>query len=624
MTVFIGIGILACIAGLYTKLWGRRFEEVLPLSMFSIILVIYITGIFGSLRAGFLITAVLGGICGAACLYFLIKEKKAFLERVLTPGCIAFLVLTVIFWWSSRGRLLMQWDDFSHWGLVVKNMHIFQKLGNIAEATTKFKDYPPAASIFAYFFTNFGSYNETNTIRGMGILTACTMLPLFRNIRWDHKKSLASGILLLALIYVLPTSFHKNAYIGLYVDSLLGVLFFFLVYVMIVYEADIFRTVNLAAGGMMLTLTKASGAGLAAMAVCFVLIGLLIVSGEKRERLHLLADGLVCGGAVFLAQQSWNIYLKISGTERAWSASEISLGGIVQLFTGEAPAYRMETVKNYWNYFLTEPMGGWLVEFPIAVWLVLFAVFALVFLRFCRKEDRKRYGAIYGGLILGFVVYLLFLLVLYLFSYSEFEAVKLASAQRYLSTYILGMLCSYVGIYVTYFKERQVLVHGLALLATALCVTKVGVGDVLIFPRESILTSQMLEEGYQGALRFQNKIDSTAERVYVISQNNYGLDYWVLRNVFTPIKINENYTWSIGERYGENDVFTAYKNIWSWSDDLRQFDYVYLFRVDDFFIQQFGELFENPEDIRNDTMFSVSHDEEGLAHLVLNEEMTSY
>lgn len=623
MTVFIGVGILACIAGMYTKLWGRRFEEVLPLSMFSVIFLIYLTGMFKSLQAGFWLTLAAGGIGGLCCLYFSIKEKRKFLQQVLTPGCIAFFLLAFIFWWTNRGRLLMQWDDFSHWGLVVKNMHLFQKLGNVAESTVKFKDYPPAASIFAYFFTNFGSYNETNAIRGMGLLTAGTMLPLFREIRWENKKSLFSGMVLFTLIYVLPTSFHKNAYIGLYVDSLLGVLFFFLVYLMVAYEPGKFRTVNLAAGCMMLTLTKASGTGLAMMAVCFVLIGFLFVYKEKRERLRLFADGAVCVASVVLAQQSWNLYLKFSGTERAWSASEISPAGILALFTGEAPAYRMETLKNFGSFLLTKPMGGWLVQFPVIVWIVLFVAFAFLFLCFCEEEDRKRFRAVFIGLMAGFLVYLLSLLILYLFSYSQFEAVKLASADRYIFTYILGMLCSYVGIFVLYFREKQLLVHILALVVTSLCVTKDGVFDVLMYPKESVLTSQMLEEGYRGSGRFQDKLDGTKDRVYVISQNNYGLDYWVLRNVFTPVKINDNYTWSIGESYGDGDVFTAYKDIYSWSEDLKQFDYVYLFRVDDQFRQQFGELFENPEDIENDTMFTVTY-EGDLAHLILNEEMTRY
>lgn len=33
MTIFIAIGIVVCLAGLYTRVGGRRFEEVLPLSL---------------------------------------------------------------------------------------------------------------------------------------------------------------------------------------------------------------------------------------------------------------------------------------------------------------------------------------------------------------------------------------------------------------------------------------------------------------------------------------------------------------------------------------------------------------------------------------------------------------
>ena len=635
MTVFIGIAILACISGLYVKLWGRRFEEVLPLSMFSIIFIIYFTGVMGSLKAGFLVVTAAAGFCGAACLFWagrelfvFRRERKipdGFLRRVLTPGCAAFLALAVFFWWLNRGRLLMQWDDFSHWGLAVKNMHIFQQLGNIPESTVKFLDYPPAASIFAYFFSNFGNYNETNAIYGMGILTMGMLFPMFRDIRWEDRKTLVSGLVLLALIFVLPTSLHKNAYIGLYVDSLLGVLFFLLVYLMCTYEAGAFRTVHMAAVCAALPRTKASGSGLAALAVFLVLAAQLPVCGKKQERRRLAIDGMICLASLALAKQSWNLYLRLSGTAKAWSASEISLQGIWELFSGRAPEYRMQTVQNYWKFFLTEPMGGWLVPFSTTVWLLLFAAFAVLFVLLCQKEDRKRYGAVFAGLIAGFVAYLLFLLVLYLFSYSEFEAVKLASADRYLNTYLVGMLCCYVGLYGHYFRKRPLLVHGIAALCLTLCVTKTGIGDVLLYPKESILTSQMLEEGYRGALRFQNKLDYVKDRVYVISQNNYGLDYWVLRNIFTPVKINDNYTWSIGEPYNASDVFTTYKNIYSWSEDLKQFDYVYLFRVDDAFREQFGELFDNPQDIQNDTMFTVSFDEkEELAHLTLNQEMTSY
>ena len=123
MTIFIAIGIVVCLAGLYTRVGGRRFEEVLPLSLFSVVLMLYVAGMAGQLFMGRNVVLAVGVVSGLVCLYFLIREKRAFLDRVLTPGFAAFVLITLFFWWNSEGRVFMQWDDFSHWGLVVRNMH---------------------------------------------------------------------------------------------------------------------------------------------------------------------------------------------------------------------------------------------------------------------------------------------------------------------------------------------------------------------------------------------------------------------------------------------------------------------------------------------------------------------
>ena len=52
MTIFIAIGIVVCLAGLYTRVGGRRFEEVLPLSLFSVVLMLYVAGMAGQLFMG--------------------------------------------------------------------------------------------------------------------------------------------------------------------------------------------------------------------------------------------------------------------------------------------------------------------------------------------------------------------------------------------------------------------------------------------------------------------------------------------------------------------------------------------------------------------------------------------
>ena len=91
MTIFIAIGIVVCLAGLYTRVGGRRFEEVLPLSLFSVVLMLYVAGMAGQLFMGRNVVLAVGVGSGLVCLYFLIREKRTFLDRVLTPGFAAFV-----------------------------------------------------------------------------------------------------------------------------------------------------------------------------------------------------------------------------------------------------------------------------------------------------------------------------------------------------------------------------------------------------------------------------------------------------------------------------------------------------------------------------------------------------
>lgn len=109
----------------------------------------------------------------------------------------------------------------------------------------------------------------------------------------------------------------QNTYVGLYVDAFLGVLYFFVVYAIVTYEAGWFRALNVAAGCMMLALTKASGTGLAAMAVVFVLVPLLLTAKDRAERKALLWDGVFGAAGLLIGKKSWDIYLSLSGTERA-------------------------------------------------------------------------------------------------------------------------------------------------------------------------------------------------------------------------------------------------------------------------------------------------------------------
>ena len=181
---------------------------------------LYVAGMAGQLFMGRNVVLAVGVGSGLVCLYFLIRENVPFFDRVLTPGFAAFVLITLFFWWNSEGRVFMQWDDFSHWGLGVRNMHFFGKLGNVAEATTKFKDYPPPP-LDGLFFTSFKA-STRQMPSGAG-----------RHELWLHAAVAAKGGVEAEAVRMgrrfsdgdCVSSAHgaaQNTYVGLYVDAFPG------------------------------------------------------------------------------------------------------------------------------------------------------------------------------------------------------------------------------------------------------------------------------------------------------------------------------------------------------------------------------------------------------------------
>ena len=85
-----------------------------------------------------------------------------------------------------------------------------------------------------------------------------------------------------------------------------------------------------------------------------------------------------------------------------------------------------------------------------------------------------------------------------------------------------------------------------------------------------------------------------------------GLDYYVLLYNFTPVHTQPwGRMWSLGKPYSPDDQWTANISVDEWSKKLEGFTYVYLYSVDDRFINDYGQLFENKNDIKNKNIYRV-------------------
>ena len=93
MVVFL-LGLILFSLSAPLSLWLRqKVEALLPAAMLGIILVLYVTGLFGSLAAGFYLVLGLAAAAAVALVYRLARQRRDALPLLLTPGLAAFVIL---------------------------------------------------------------------------------------------------------------------------------------------------------------------------------------------------------------------------------------------------------------------------------------------------------------------------------------------------------------------------------------------------------------------------------------------------------------------------------------------------------------------------------------------------
>lgn len=162
---------------------------------------------------------------------------------------------------SFRAHMLYEPDEFSHWGTVLRNMMHFDAIpAGVKEANITYTDYPPATTLFAYFWTRLsGGFNEGDPQRAMNIMILAFLLPAMRAQRW---KRWGSALCMACALFVLPTLFNSGAYYTIYADVVLGCVFFHALYAWFFTPRD--RGGVLLTGGslFLLPLIKEAGWGL--------------------------------------------------------------------------------------------------------------------------------------------------------------------------------------------------------------------------------------------------------------------------------------------------------------------------------------------------------------------------
>ncbi|MCL2661754.1 MAG: hypothetical protein FWE83_00285 [Oscillospiraceae bacterium] len=619
-----------------------RFEQTLAITCFGTIFLFYLLGLAGIMSAGIYVVIAACVIALGLCAWGIVKgsvNKDFLLGRIFTPGFVVFCVFYIFICYVHTGRILSFWDEFSHWGLVVKNMYVFDAFGNHPDATTLFRGYPPSTALFQYFWMQFNEFYEPDLYRAFGVLSFSFVLPVFKNVNWNNFRVTPFIALFIGMI---PMYLYYDYYREIYVDGILGILFAYILFTYFTEKKfDASFCINLALASFVLTLVKASGFGLALTAGLIIILdyavmarksvkekrlakidediaGISNVSEEKqtiksRTKIFFTSKAFYIPAIVIvssvIANQSWSIYRQFTNTGFAWGGiSDLTIPAVMELLAGRAdPAY-YAIIERYITAFFSYIIYVGETGYTYLQWTLIFSLVLFIWLRKVDHPLRSRLINCAAGMFIGWVIYNLTLILLYVFTFPTDVASILASYSRYINTYFTAAICLFSILYIYYVNENKKLNKRMKFIRMVVFFV-VAAFTFYFWPVVNLLKSP--EPGVRDNVTVYRlsslSLDYRTDRVHYIHIGSSGFEHFIAYYELTPVKGAEWLHWSIGSIRSDDDVWTTYITQDEWADMLRDgYTYVYLERIDELFIEEFGGVFEDTSQIRNRSLFKVT------------------
>lgn len=597
---------------------GKRFELTFPLSVMASVLILFGFGLGGMLELGVPFLLCLSAyiyVLTAVCL-FRERRFRSLFENLVTPGAVFFLITYGLLTLWNQGKMACNWDEFSHWVDIVKAATYIDDFGTNPAANSTFQSYPPAMMLFqyalqkVYMLLNPGfGFSEWRAYFGYQIFFIAVMLPFFRNISFRQPVTMAATAVVILLA---PLVFFRNLYSAVYIDGFVGILFGSgLAMTILRTRGEKWYPAYICLLCAVLTIAKDVGFAFSLILALLFAVDTLLDPNTRSNGLRWLVAPLPLTAA-YLLKLLWGWELKTSGARISFSGS-IDWEVLWNVLLGRDTSYRSGLLPLYFEALCNQTVsfGRIPLKFSYVALILLFCIaFLLIWLLFRKyqPEQGKRCGIILTISAGALVAYTLGLCVIYMFKFSEYEATRLASMDRYLNIAFVGIWLA-IGLMMIFWAgklRRQVAMP--VLLALLLLVTPVR--TFLGFARGSYVSQSIQARAPYQQLHGQiQEICDGNDRIYFISQETTGFDYWVSRFNARPNGFNENFSWSIGEAFYDGDLWTKKMTAEQWQSLLlEKYDYVALYKVNDYFLENFSHLFRDPEEILVNRLYRVNRD----------------
>jgi len=601
------IFIIYLVAALLAWITKINIAYLFAPSIFLITLWEFLFGLLGFLNLGMETLVLL--VCSTTLILLIksIKFRTSIIKNLYLPSTIAFFLLATVSFIKSKDWLLSQWDEFTHWGHVVKAMYEYAALGPGTPVEYTARDYPPGLSSFQYFVIDFSSgWREGLLFWSLHLIAISIIISVLAKCSY---KNISEIILKLFVALIASFAFFNN-FDTVYADPTLAITFGFLIVIAIKTSfLDGRWAIIFAATAGFLTLIKPVAIYFACAAILINIVATLFTvkfnSGRKvMLSLRPALAALITVGTVWIA---WGYYLSSLGT------SNYSPGNSVPTkLSSSANEQFVADVSSRFISSLSRTIlnpSSWLYM-PASTWTIVCALFFAIWMYLNGKQNIRRNLAIAFTLALTAAGYFGVILLSYLTVFSPGEAAGLASFSRYIATWYQGIFFAIALLILSEFnfaqdvdsnpldeetlrfpnKRKQVSILLIAFIALNSLSSIGNYINMLRTPQNKGIEWRAPFDPIKKAIKAAKMPQGS--KVYIITQHKIGFEYYVLRYEMVGAQFGQA-PFSIGSQNDEGDMWTEpTMNAGKWSKTLRDFDYVVLYITTESFNNEFSTLFE--------------------------------
>ncbi len=571
-------------------------EEAILIAFLGTFLLVYVLGIFNLLfiSTWILLILLIFSMVFVICKLIKEKDRRKIIKRMLTLPAIIYYILLIGIYIFCQKLNFIYYDEFMFWGTNVKNMFIQNTLWANELIDGVHLVYPPYMGIIEYIFckTN-GNFDEGMCYFAI-ISTMLTLITVTLKNESYSVKSLIKIIITYIFSYIIIVLFMFDI-ANLSVDCILGITFAVSLY----YTYTLKRKKEYVLWFILLivlTLIKTNGilfSGILIMQLFLQKIIFLIKNRKdlKIKKILIKILPIITGAIiVILTYFSWNIYYttngkKIDDRHDKNNVDNISITELFKaIFYDEGENLNADNIVIYNNFkqalFEKRIIRKYNFNTTISILTIINIIYIINLI--ISKQKNKNIPYILS-INIGFILYILSNLCLFMFVFIKYQGYTLMGFERYIQTYMIAMILSFLYIFLIKFnfKKNIITILILVLLST-------GLNSIMLNPYERRIA---FNEKTEEKAEYLTKNAKEDEKVFLIDQKeDYGQEFQKIRYLITPIKTNLLYEWNLGKE--KNNIYyrlviTPKKLIEKLKNE--NYDYIYIIDVTQEFLADYQE-----------------------------------